>query len=67
MSINTINNRKSGGVRWTWEVATPNGIVLVPDTTVGEAVRKAGVAGIEAVTPATAERHALALAASVSV
>jgi len=55
MSLNTMNLR--GTVRWTWRVTTPGGIILIPDATIGEAIRKAGLAGPESVQPATVDEH----------
>jgi hypothetical protein len=55
MSINTINRRSTTPV-WTWRVTTTAGVILIPAATVGEAVRRAGMAGTESVQPATETR-----------
>jgi hypothetical protein len=65
MSLNTINKR-STSPSWTWRVTTPGGTILIANATIGEAVRKAGMAGPEAVQPATAEEHQNALACPVA-
>jgi len=51
-----LSNRST--LTWTWRVTTPTGIIYIPDATVGEAVRKAGMAGPESIQPATAEERA---------
>jgi hypothetical protein len=56
MSINTMTMRSN--VVWTWRVTTPAGVIYIPDATMGEAIRKAGMAGPESVQPATAEERA---------
>ena len=51
---------------WTWKVATPGGYILIPDATIGEAVRRAGIYGPESIQPATQEEHQNALACPVA-
>jgi len=58
-----LSNRST--LTWTWRVTTPTGIIYIPDATVGEAVRKAGVFGSESVQPATVWEHRKAVKASV--
>jgi len=66
MSLNTINKRSSMSPSWTWKVATPGGYILIPDATIGEAVRRAGIYGPESIQPATQEEHQNALACPVA-
>jgi hypothetical protein len=48
---------------YTWRVTTPSGVVeFAVNVHVQAAIRRAGMAGPESVTPATAEEHALGLA-----
>lgn len=61
MSIDTMNLRAT--VKWTWRVATPQGTRFIPDTTIGVAVRLAGLCGPESIQPATSEEHAKAVSA----
>ncbi len=52
-----MNLNRRSTLTWTWKVTTPAGVIYIPDATVGEAVRRSGMAGPEAVQPATRKEH----------